>query len=130
MSLHAFRLSVWASAVLAASLALVVCFVSSNLHSRFEHRAEAIAKERAILRGESYEIDGKTSFFPEFQNRVLFASVLATATAWPLLSESQWYLVIRLLFAWTMFFAFLEIVGRPRETNGAAALAGSLALSL
>ncbi len=91
---------------MAFSFALMTLFVSNNLHPRFEHRAETIAQQFAILQGKPYLLDGVPTYFPEFQNRILFPIFLSLATALHVGSDSEVYLVLRTLTAFAAFIVF------------------------
>ena len=83
-----------------------VNFVSTMLHPRFEHHEESLKKEQAVIHGQRYPVDGNDSYWPEFQNRVLFAIALDGVSRFPAFTPSQWYGILRLLFAITAFFVF------------------------
>lgn len=118
--------------VLSAALAVAICFVSNNLNGRFQHRQETIDQQFAILRGESYLIDGKDTYFPQFQNRVIFAFTLRAVSDGLHQSPGKVYLALRLLTAFAAFLIFWEWltqVGRAGPRIAAAGL-GILGYSL
>lgn len=84
---------------------LVLClgfflfYCSANINSRDKHRGESINKEMMILEGKSYVLLGQEYYFPEFQNRVMFALSLNALSRVPLLSLEGWYLLLRFIFA-------------------------------
>lgn len=84
---------------------LVLClgfflfYCSANINQRDKHRGESINKDMMILEGKSYILLGQEYYFPEFQNRVIFALSLKALSRIPLLSLEGWYLFLRLLFA-------------------------------
>jgi hypothetical protein len=92
--------------LLSSALAVFICFVSNNLHSRFEHREETINQQFAILGGHEYAIDGKLTYFPQFQNRVLFGFVLGLLARAEITSVGRLYLMLRLVTAGFAFFVF------------------------
>jgi hypothetical protein len=115
--------------VLSWSLAVFVCYVSNNLHPRFEHRAETIAQQFAILAGESYPINGVQTYFSVFQNRVVFPLALAATTG---LTQrvgfggvGQWYLLLRLTAAFVAFLVFWYVLRRVARAGPVTAAAGS-----
>jgi hypothetical protein len=95
--------------LLSGSLALFANYVSASLHPRFEHREESISKEFAILEGRPFVLDGKPAYFPEFQNRVLFALALRTLSNVGILSPREWYMVLRIVLAFTAFMLFWHV---------------------
>lgn len=92
--------------LLAVAFTFLTTFVSNNLHPRFEHRAETVAQQFAILHGEPYVLGGVTVYFPEFQNRVLFPLMLAAAVSPGRGSPTQVYVILRFLTAVVAFLAF------------------------
>lgn len=125
---------------LAVGLVVSVCcgiqanYISQGLHPRFEHRPESVAKELAVVRGESYEIDGRTTYWPEFQNRVAFGLVLTAVDRLGMLRTTQWYILLRFVFAVAAFMAFWVLVWRVAgagvETAAAACVLLAVVLSL
>jgi hypothetical protein len=109
-------------ALWAFCLAVLTCFVSNNLHPRFQNRSETISEQFAILNGESYTLSGKETYFPEFQNRVLFPWILSSAEKLGILSTSQWYLVLRFLSAFLAFFLFWGLARAFNPTDAATPL--------
>lgn len=99
-----------AGIVLACSFAVGTTFVSNNLHPRFEHRAETIEQQFAILQGRPYLLDGVRTYFPEFQNRILFPLLFAVTAQSRIGSISQEYLVLRLLTATLAFLVFWHLL--------------------
>jgi hypothetical protein len=118
--------------VISSCLAMCVCFVSANLHERFELRPETIHNQFAILRGQPYLVDGGEAQLPQFRSRILFPLLLAIVSPWGILSVSQWYLIVRLATAVLAFGAFLlastrfENIGLKTATFGAGCLAYGL----
>jgi len=116
------------AAVLSLALAVFVCYVSNNLHPRFEHRSETIAQQVAILAGEPYPIDGVPTYFSVFQNRVVFPLALAATTAvmgrLGLGGVGQWYLLVRLGAAFGAFFVFWFLLRRVARAGPVIAGAG------
>ena len=106
-----------------------VNFVSSMLHPRFEHRGESVAKELAVVRGESYVIDGVTTYWPEFQNRVAFGLVLTMLDKAGGLTTSQWYQVLRLAFAIAAFASFWLLLWGTRISSPRQAAAACILLA-
>jgi hypothetical protein len=109
-------------ALWAFCLAVLTCFVSNNLHPRFQNRGETISEQFAILHGEPYSLSGKETYFPEFQNRVLFPWILSSAEKLGFLSTSQWYLVLRFLSAFAAFFLFWCLARAFNATDAATPL--------
>lgn len=87
-------------------------FVSSMLHPRFEHHEEALRKEQAIIRGEAYVIDGRDTYWPEFQNRILFSFFLRAVSSIDVLSPSEWYSVLRVVLSILAFFCLWSALTR------------------
>jgi hypothetical protein len=105
------------------------CYVSNNLHSRFEHREETIQKEFSILDGKPFILDGKPTYFPEFQNRVLFATVLKMLTIVSSARPGQLYLFLKLSTALLAFFSFWLLVTTHGAFNLRIAALGMSALA-
>jgi len=114
---------------LSACLALCVCFVSANENSRFQHRAEVIYNQFAILKGQPHHIDGVETVYPQFQSRVLFPLLLKGAVSLPLFSVTQIYLLLRIATAWVAFVAFLLLCIRMAEATVKAAAFGGVAFA-
>jgi hypothetical protein len=107
----------------AATLALT--FVSTSLHPRFEHRAEVIAQQFAILQGSDYEIGGERVYFGQFQNRILFPLLLVTLTTTGV-SPAAGYVVLTVLLTCAGLFlvawAVWRFTGSGEQTLLALAL--------
>lgn len=80
--------------LLLSALTLVLVVVSTHLHPRYEHVNQVIAQQFAILRGEDYVLGGRTLYFGQFQNRVLFPVLLWLAST--VLSERNAYIALQL----------------------------------
>jgi hypothetical protein len=117
------RRSVLTALLWSLCLAVFTCFVSNNLHPRFQNRAETIEEQLAITRGDSYSIGSKETYFAEFQNRVLFGFALSLAGSMKLLRLSQWYLVLRFLTAFAAFFLFWQLSTKHGKANTTASFA-------
>ena len=104
-------------------------FLSSTLHPRFEHHGEALAKEQALVHGEHYVINGQDTYWPEFQNRIIFSAALAAVSQFRVLSPSQWYGVLRILLAVAMFFIFWLALTRSVRAPPRLAAASMLLLA-
>jgi hypothetical protein len=89
---------------LSLSFAILVCFVSNNLHVRFENRQLTINQQFALLKGESWYCINNRIYSPYWQNRILFPYLLYGVSKINFFTSSQWYLILRLM---TAFFAFL-----------------------
>ncbi len=127
-----FRSALFVGIVLSFSFAILTAFVSNNLHPRFEHREETIQEQLAILQGQSYVIDGKLIYFPEFQNRVLFPALLTAASLLRPSALGGIYLILRLLtifLAFLVFWFLLLLVGSVSPRTAALGL-GALAYVL
>jgi hypothetical protein len=80
-------------------LGFLLFYCSANINQRDKHRGESINKEMMILEGKPYVLLGQEYYFPEFQNRVIFALSLKTLSRSSLLSVEGWYLFLRIIFA-------------------------------
>ena len=118
--------------LLSGCLTIFANYVSAGLHPRFEHRDEAINKELMILEGRPFVLDGKPAYFPEFQNRVLFALALRSLSSVGILSVREWYMLLRLIFAFCAFLLFWHVLGTVAlaETRTAAAALMLLAVAM
>jgi hypothetical protein len=103
--------------VLSLVLAILTCYVSNNLNARFQHRSETIEQQLSIFAGRSYLLDGKDSYQPEFQNRVLFPAILNIAGAVPIGTTGQWYLLLRLATAFLAFLVFHWVLARQAAAH-------------
>jgi hypothetical protein len=115
-----------------ACLAVFVCFVSTNLYGRYEHRNEVIRNQFAILHGQPHIYDGKLEQKPQFQSRVLFPLLLAGAAR--VVPVRNAYLLLRLLTAFAAFVVFAlavtaEGAGVKTASFGAGVLAYGLTLT-
>ncbi|MFN7925237.1 MAG: hypothetical protein U0Q16_34385 [Bryobacteraceae bacterium] len=116
---------------ISACLSLCVCYISANLHSRFEHRGEVVHNQFAILRGEPHLIDGTPHQYPQFQSRVLFPLALSFISKLSGLGPTAWYLLLRVGTAWVAFALFIGACMRHGAgLKIAGAGAGMLAYSL
>jgi hypothetical protein len=115
--------------LLSLACGIEVNFISAQLHPRFEHHLEALGKEQALVRGEHYVINGQDTYWPEFQNRILFAAALQVVSRFDVLSPSQWYGVLRLLFAVSMFVVFWFALTRSVRAPPRLAAASMLLLA-
>jgi hypothetical protein len=109
-------------------LGFLLFYCSANINSRDKYRGEAINKELMILEGRSYILYGQEYYFPEFQNRVLFALFLKTLSRAPLLSLEGWYLLLRFTFAAAGLLLFYYACRSAGECSPDLALAGCGAL--
>jgi hypothetical protein len=76
-------------------LGLVVAWVSLSL--RLHTRPDTIHNMSHILRGEPLVFGGDSSAVHPFYNRILFPSLLAALSKWVgIVSESQWYILLRI----------------------------------
>lgn len=80
-------------------LGFLLFYCSANINSRDKHRGESINKEMMIVEGRSYVLLGQEYYFPEFQNRVIFALSLNALSRVPLFSLEGWYLLLRIIFS-------------------------------
>lgn len=115
--------------------AIMVNFVSSALHGRWEHHNESMGKEQAVLVGAPYVLDGRLEYWPEFQGRVLFAVALGAVTKVGV-PVNVGYQMLRVLTAVLAFLAVWYLVtgvaGGDEKTAAMAmaALAYTLALQM
>ncbi len=118
--------------VLSGCLAIFSCFISGNLNARFQHHAETVYDQFAILKGIPYHIDGKEEEFPQFQSRVLFPLLLNGLTKMNLMSDSQSFIFLRITTAFIAYLAFFlvctQVEGMPVKTAGLGA--GALAYAM
>jgi hypothetical protein len=121
------RQDIIVGSLVAFCCAMVTSFVSLNLAPRLEHRSEVIDQQFRILEGRSYTFNGVPRYFPEFQNRFLFAAVLKAAASLGGASEEQWYVALRLI---TGFLAFFVFWGLLRVAGGADAKTAVMAMGL
>lgn len=116
-------------------LAFFLFYCSANINSRDKHRGESINKEMMIVEGRSYVLLGQEYYFPEFQNRVIFALSLNALSRMPLLSLEGWYLLLRFIFAAAgllLFFCACRSAGgcsRDLSLVGCGALIYGMVLS-
>lgn len=90
-------------ATVTTSLALLTVFVSVNLAGRFDHRAEIIQQQFAILAGGPYPINGTPNDVGAYQNRVMFPLALQVGVELGVGSVGEWYLLLRLATACLAF---------------------------
>jgi predicted ATP-grasp superfamily ATP-dependent carboligase len=86
--------------VISGCLALCVSYVSANFESRFEHRAEVVNNQFAILHGRALVFNGVEYYIPQFQRRILFPLALAAVSKIHVLTPTAWYLILRIATAW------------------------------
>jgi hypothetical protein len=116
---------------LSLCLAIFLCYVSAS-GPRFDHRAEVIRNQFAILEGLPHVVGGEVREFPQFQSRVLFPVLLAGMASLRVLSESEAFILLRLMTAFLAVGAFLllcvsfEQVSIRTAGLGAGALAYAL----
>ncbi|MBU1998375.1 MAG: hypothetical protein KKE64_02650, partial [Candidatus Omnitrophica bacterium] len=103
--------------LLSFSFAIFTTFVSNNLWSRFEHRDDSIRQQFAILAGQNYYLNDIIYYFPMFQNRVFFASILKFFSLNKSLTVSKWFLLLRLFSAWAAFLVFFYLLHRVARLN-------------
>ena len=121
-----------AVALISLSLAIIVCFVSNNLHDRFQNRAETVDQQLALLAGESYSIQGKEADWPPFRSGILFPALLAAVIQVEILPPEAWFVILRLATAFAAFLVFsgvsIKVLGASPKV--AAFGSGWLALGL
>ena len=110
--------------VLALGLGLVVAWASINL--RAETRPDTLYNLHAVLGGEPFRTGNEFRADLPFYNRVFFPLLhRGLARALPVLSESQWYLLLRILSFQAAFVAFVLVcrrgLGAPRPATALAA---------
>ncbi len=110
--------------VLSAALAVVICFVSNNLNGRFQHRQDTIDQQFAILRGEPYQLGGVETYYPQFQNRVLFGLALRGIADGFDLPRGKVYLMLRLSTAVAAFFVFWQLLTQVARAGPRLAATG------
>jgi hypothetical protein len=115
--------------LLSFSCAITVCFVSFNLHPRFEYRSETIKRQFAILKGESLILEGKDCYLPPFQNRVIFPLLLKACSRLRVFSVSQWYLIVRTFTAFLSFLIFFYLLVKKGRADCSLAMAGLILLA-
>ncbi len=98
-------------------LAIFTCFISNNLHPRFEHREETIQQQLRILEGKDYIIEGRPIYIHEFQNRVIPGLVLKAATRVGVLRIGQWYLVLRFTSGFLAFFLLYLLLTKTAKVQ-------------
>jgi hypothetical protein len=105
--------------IIIASLcaAVLADYVSTNAGSRLFHHDEAVHEQHAILTRALFVIDGKPADVPEVRNRVLFPLLQVGAARVTHLSESQTFILMRLLTAVLAFAAVLVAVGGTTATG-------------
>ncbi len=106
-----------AVALISLSLAIIVCFVSNNLHDRFQNRTETVNQQLALLAGESYSVQGKEADWPPFRSRILFPALLALVIQVEIFPPEAWFVILRLA---TAFLAFLVFSGVSIKVLGAS----------
>jgi multisubunit Na+/H+ antiporter MnhG subunit len=117
--------------VISACLALCICFVSANLNGRFEHRAEVVENQFAILHGQAQSFDGVQQPKPQFRSRILFPLALAALAELRMLKPTAWYLLLRIATAWIALAIFITVcMGRGASLKVAVGGAFLLCYSL
>jgi hypothetical protein len=109
---------------ISGAFAVLVGFVSTNLNSRFEHRAETIQQQFAILAGGPYPIDGVFTEVGAYQNRVLFPLGLEALSGLTAGSVGQWYLLLRLATAFGAFITSWYLLRRRTNARRMVAAVG------
>lgn len=85
--------------LVSACLGFQLALMSANANGPFQHRQESVQQQLALWSGELLPFDGQLSNYSQARNRVLFPAVLTGASlAYPTLSSSEWYLLLRILF--------------------------------
>jgi hypothetical protein len=125
--------SQWAIIIaLSGCFAIFSCWTSANLNPRFQHHAEEVYNQFAILKGLPHHVDGQEKVFPQFQGRVLFPLLLKGLTETHLMSDSQSFIFLRITTAFIGYLVFFivctQIEGMP--VKYAALGAGMLAYAL
>lgn len=106
------RLNAMGCLLVASCLAVMVAFVSGNLNGRFQHKAEVVSQQVAILHNEPTYFDGLPHDLPEFHNRVLIPAILAASTAVFPGTLQQWFIAWRLITAALMFWTMLRLTNQ------------------
>jgi len=109
--------------VLAWCLAIVVCWVSENLNTRFQSRKEIVAGQLATLQRAPFVYGGSIRDLPEFRGRVLFPTLLVVSQRLGIGSEGAWFLIWRVTTAFVLFLLLLRLTPGPWPW---VALAGAL----
>lgn len=112
------------------ALAIILCFVSNNLHRRFENRADAVAQQFAILEGRSYQVEGMEADWPPFRSRILFPVALALASRWEIVPPAAWFVILRLATAFVAMLLFCLLAIRVAGVSPKIAAAGCAWLAL
>lgn len=117
--------------VLSACFAVLLAWVSGNLHSRFEHREQQVANESAVLHQQLLHFDDEAKDFPEFRNRLLMPALMEAAA--PIAGGPQKaFIALRVVSALVMmlvWFCVMRDVAWPMTLLGAAVLAGVVTVS-
>jgi hypothetical protein len=132
MTRSALHLSNIHFGILAACLALMVCWVSGSLNGRFQHKAEVVSQQSAILHRQPLYFDGGPGDLPEFHNRVLMPALLRLSEHTRVASLQEWFIAWRLITAFLMFATFIVVTDRGSwqwSIIGSGLLAYSLILS-
>jgi hypothetical protein len=115
-------------AQLSGALAIFLCFISNNLNPRFQHRAETIQQQLAILQGQPYAFDGVPTYYGAFQNRVLFPLALRGAVSLGPLDSARaigpTYLVLVLATAFGALLVFWYLLRKQAGASPKLAAAG------
>jgi hypothetical protein len=115
--------------ILSLCFAVFTSFVSNNLQSRSQNRDDSIQKEFSILAGKPFLLGGWPVYFPEFQNRVLFAAALSALNALGVASLEQCYVFLRLCTSVLAFFMLWQLLTRSTGADDRTAAMGLGALA-
>jgi len=122
-STRAIRPSWMFTVGLAGCLAIAVCWVSANVHSRFVHHDDAVRQQQAIWERAPFPWDGHIVELPEFRGRVLMPALMLATRGAAGGSLGGWFLIWRVLTAFAMFVVVLRSTPGPWPW---AALGGAL----
>ena len=115
---------------LCLALAILVCFVSNNLNSRFQHHNDSVAQQFALISGDPLLFDGRDLGLREWRSRILFPLTLVTVSrVSPSLSPGQWFLLLRLAAAFGAFASFWFVVRKTIRGDVRLAAAGLFLLA-
>jgi hypothetical protein len=117
--------------ILSGCFAIFSCFISGNLGTRFDHHAEVVYNQFAILRGAPHHINGVEFKFPQFQSRIFFPLLLDAVTQTRLMSASQSFIFLRIATAFFAYLSFLVLCIVEAATIKIAGIgAGALAYAM
>jgi hypothetical protein len=114
--------------LLSVTFGLFTCLVSNQMLNRQHQLQGSVEMERAILRGQPFEM-GKLVYVPPWQNRILFPALLELVIHVGILSAGGWYLIIRLAFSIAMFATFWVTLRLGAAASPKLASVGLLMLS-